>query len=148
MSYDNQIPTTAPAAAPAQAPKKNIVPATGALVGTSLIVLLVEVARSGALQQYKDALAPLIAWGPGLLILVAFLWLANTYAPPLILSQQHTATALQKLADSVSRNDCSSHDLVLAMQVNSDKLEQMRSTVIDLQGTVHQLKEDWRNVGK
>jgi hypothetical protein len=145
MTYSNEIPTTSPAPAPAQAPKKTIVPATGALVGTSLIVLLVEVARSGALQQYKDALAPLVGWGPGLLILVAFFWLAHTYAPPLILSQQNTATALQKLADSVSRNDGSCHDLVLALQVNSDKLEQMRSTVTDLQRSVHQLKEDLRD---
>src|SRR5690242_9495909 len=119
------LPTTPPPAPP----KKSNLPASSAVVGTSAIVVLVELARSGALQQYKDALAPLIAWGPGLLILVAFLWLAHSYAPPLILSQQNTATALQKLADSVSRNDCSCHDLVLAMQVNSDKLEQMRSTV-------------------
>jgi hypothetical protein len=148
MFNSNENLLTAPTAAPAQAAKKTSLPASSAVVGTSVIVLLVEVARSGALQQYKDALAPLIAWGPGLLILVAFLWLAHSYAPPLILSQQNTATALQKLADSVSRTDCSCHDLVLAMQVNSDKVEQMRSTVTDLQGAVHLLKEDWRDARK
>ena len=145
MLNGNENLAPAPAAAPAPALKKNPLPASSAVVGTSVIVLMVEVARSGALAQYKDALAPLIAWGPGLLVLVAFLWLAHSYAPPLILSQQNTATALQKLADSVSRTDCSCHDLVLAMQVNSDKLEQMRSTVTDLQGTVQLIKEDWRD---
>jgi hypothetical protein len=146
MTNPNELDTPTPA--PDAAPKKPNIPASGAVVGTSLIVLLVEVARSGALQQYKDALAPFIAWGPGMLILIAFFWLAHSYAPPLILSQQNTATALQKLADSVSRNDCSCHDLVLAMQVNSEKVEQLRSTVTDLQGTVSHLKEDWRNGNK
>ncbi len=122
-----------------------MMPATGAVVSTSVIVLLVELARSGALQQYKEILAPLLGWGPGLLILMGFLWLAHTYAPPLIESQRATATALQRLADAVEHNDSSSHDLVLAMQVNSDKLEQLRSTVADLQAHVQQLKEDWRN---
>ena len=122
-----------------------MMPATGAVVSTSVIVLLVELARSGALQQYKEILAPLLGWGPGLLILMGFLWLAHTYAPPLIESQRATATALQRLADAVEHNDSSSHDLVLAMQVNSDKLEQLRFTVADLQAHVQQLKEDWRN---
>jgi len=113
--------------------KKAIAPAAGALVGTSAMVLLVELARSGALEQYKDLLAPLIGWGPGLAILGGFLWLAHSYAPPLIESQRSTAMALQKLADTVEHNDSHQHDLVLAMQVNSDKLEQLRSTVADLQ---------------
>ena len=122
---------------------------TGALVGTSaVLVLLVELARSGALQQYKDALSPLFNWGPGLLIILGFLWLAHNYAPPLIQSQNDTARALQKLADSVAHNDSSSHDLVLAMQVNSDKLEQLRGTVSDLQTAVHQIKEDWHDARK
>ena len=95
-------------------------------MGTSLIVLLIELARSGALQQYKDVLAPLIGWGPGLLIVLGFLWLAHSYAPPLIQSQHSTAMALQKLADTVEHNIGTQHDMVLAMQVNSDKLEQVR----------------------
>ncbi|MBI4463396.1 MAG: hypothetical protein HY647_01720, partial [Acidobacteria bacterium] len=114
--------------------------AAGAVVGTSLIVLLVELARSGALEQYKDLLAPLIGWGPGLVILLGFFWLAHSYAPPLIETQRSTATALQKLADTVEHNADSQHDLVLAMQVNSDKLEQVRSLVADLQEQVQQLK--------
>lgn len=115
------------------------------MVGTSVIVLMVELARSGALQQYKEVLAPLLGWGPGLLILVGFLWLAHTYAPPLIESQHSTATALQRLADAVEHTDCSNHDLVLAMQVNSDKLEQLRTTVAELHANIQQLKEDWRD---
>jgi len=110
-----------------------VAPAASALVGTSAVVLLVELARSGALEQYKDLLAPLIGWGPGLLVLVGFLWLANSYAPPLIESQRSTALALQKLADNVEHSSTGQHDLVLAMQVNSDKLEQLRSIVGDLQ---------------
>src|SRR3990170_276032 len=103
--------------------KKAVAPAAGALVGTSAMVLLVELARSGALEQYKELLAPPLGWGPGMLILVGFLWLAHSYAPPLIESQRSTATALQKLADTVEHSATSQHDLVLAMQVNSDKLE-------------------------
>ena len=125
--------------------KKAAGPAAGAVVGTSLIVLLVELARSGALTQYTELLAPLLGWGPGLFILAGFLWLAHSYAPPLIESQRSTATALQKLADTVEHNSGSQHDLVLAMQVNSDKLEQLRATVDDLQDHVQQLKEEWRN---
>ena len=138
----NPTETARPAPpAPAEAGrKKSVAPAAGALVGTSAMVLLVEMARSGALAQYKDLLAPLIGWGPGLLILVGVLWLANSYAPPLIESQRSTAMALQKLADTVAHNASSQHDLVLAMQVNSDKLEQLRSTVSDLQDHVQQLK--------
>jgi threonine/homoserine/homoserine lactone efflux protein len=132
-------------AASANGFKKAVAPAAGALVGTSAMVLLVELARSGALEQYKDLVAPLIGWGPGLLILMAFLWLAHSYAPPLIESQRSTATALQKLADTVEHNATNQHDLVLAMQVNSDKLEQLRGTVNDLQEHVQQLKEDWRH---
>ena len=79
--------------------KRSIAPAAGAVVGTSVLVLLVELARSGALEQYKDVLAPLIGWGPGLLVLGGFLWLAHTYAPPLIDSQRATALALQKLRE-------------------------------------------------
>jgi hypothetical protein len=112
--------------------RKAVAPAAGALVGTSAMVLMVELARSGALEQYKDLLAPLIGWGPGLAILGGFLWLAHNYAPPLIESQRSTALALQKLADTVEHNDSQQHDLVLAMQVNSDKLEQLRGTVADL----------------
>ena len=108
-------------------------PAAGALVGTSAMVLLVELARSGALEQYKDLLAPLIGWGPGLLMVVGFLWLANSYMPPFLESQRHTAMALQKLADTVEHSSYSQHDLVLAMQVNSDKLEQLRTSVANLQ---------------
>ena len=109
-------------------------------MGTSVIVLLVELARSGALEQYKDLLAPLIGWGPGLLIVAGFIWLAHSYAPPLIESQHSTATALQKLADTVEHNSGSQHDLVLAMQVNSDKLEQVRNAVTDLQQNFQQIK--------
>jgi len=140
-----QSGTPALAASPASAaptePKKAVSgPAAGAVVGTSVIVLLVELARSGALEQYKDLLAPLIGWGPGLLIVAGFIWLAHSYAPPLIESQRSTATALQKLADTVEHNSGGQHDLVLAMQVNSDKLEQVRSSVTDLQQHFQQLK--------
>ncbi len=123
-------------------PGRGVGPAAGAVVGTSVIVLLVELARSGALEQYKDLLAPLIGWGPGLLILAGFFWLAHNYAPPLLESQRSTAMALQRLADTVEHSSNSQHDLVLAMQVNSDKLEQVRSTVAELQDRVQQLKED------
>ena len=90
-------------------------PAAGAVVGTSLMVLLVELARSGALEQYKELLAPLIGWGPGLLIVAGFLWLAHSYMPPFLESQRATATALQKLADTVEHSSDSQHDLVLAI---------------------------------
>ena len=121
--------------------KRAVAPAAGALVGTSAMVLLVELARSGALEQYKDLIAPLIGWGPGLLILMGFLWLAHNYAPPLIESQRSTALALQKLADTVERNATNQQDLVLAMQVNSDKLEQLRETVNDLQDHVLKISD-------
>ena len=144
MSLTTETPTSSPPVAPAPR-AKTAVPAAGALVGTSVIVLLVELARSGALEQYKDLLAPLIGWGPGLLVLGGFFWLAHSYAPPLIESQRSTAMALQKLADTVEHSSTGQHDLVLAMQVNSDKLEQVRATVADLQDHVQQLKEEWRN---
>lgn len=135
-----ETPSSPPPATPAPA-RRSSVPAASAVVGTSVIVLLVELARSGALEQYKDLLAPLIGWGPGLLVLGGFLWLAHSYAPPLIESQRSTATALQKLADTVEHSANSQHDLVLAMQVNSDKLEQVRATVTDLQDDVRQIRE-------
>ena len=125
------------------AAKRGTLPAASAVVGTSIVVLLVELARSGALEQYKDLVAPLIGWGPGLLVLAAFVWLAHSYAPPLIESQRATALALQKLADTVEHNASSQHDLVLAMQVNSDKLEQVRATVAELQDDVRQITEGW-----
>ena len=136
----NHTQTASSPNAPAgSAMRKAVAPAAGALVGTSAMVLLVELARSGALEQYKDLIAPLIGWGPGLLILTGFLWLAHSYAPPLIESQRSTATALQKLADTVEHSASSQHDLVLAMQVNSDKLETLRCTVAELQEYVQQL---------
>jgi hypothetical protein len=113
--------------------KRSVLPAAGAAAGASMIVLLVELARSGALEQSKELLAPMLGWGPGLFILAGFLWLAHSYAPPLIESQRSTALALQKLADTVEHNGTSQHDLVLAMQVNSDKLEQVRAIVAELQ---------------
>ena len=136
--------TDPPAPIPAVT-KKIIVPTTGAVVGTSVIVLMIELARSGSLQQYKDLLAPLIGWGPGLLIIGGFLWLAHAYAPPIIESRRATAAALQRVADTVEHSSGSQHDLVLAMQVNSDKLEQLRTTVADLQEHVQQLKEECHN---
>jgi hypothetical protein len=142
-----------PAASPSDASssaRRGIAPAAGAVVGTSVLVMLVELARSGALEQYKDILAPLIGWGPGLLVLGGFLWLAHSYAPPLIESQRGTALALQKLADTVAHSAHGQHDLVLAMQVNSEKLEQLRGTVRELDERVTELhlqqrKEEWRN---
>ncbi|HWP86189.1 MAG TPA: hypothetical protein VNN17_13440 [Terriglobia bacterium] len=113
--------------------KRTLAPAAGALAGTSAMVLLVELARSGALAQYKDLLAPLIGWGPGLLVLGGFLWLAHSYGPPFLESQRSTAAALQKLADTVEHTSTHQQDLVLAVQVNSDKLEQLRATVSELQ---------------
>src|SRR3990167_8203501 len=95
---DTQPASTTPAPA-----KRSAIPAAGAVVGTSIVVLLVELARSGALEQYKELLAPLIGWGPGLLVLGSFLWLAHSYAPPLIETQRATATAPQKLADKIGR---------------------------------------------
>ena len=122
----NPNPPTTPA-------RRSVLPAAGAAAGASMIVLLVELARSGVLEQSKDLLAPMLGWGPGLFILAGFLWLAHSYAPPLIESQRSTALALQKLADTVEHNQTGQHDLVLAMQVNSDKLEQVRAIVAELQ---------------
>ncbi|OFV92033.1 MAG: hypothetical protein A3H28_04965 [Acidobacteria bacterium RIFCSPLOWO2_02_FULL_61_28] len=132
---------TQPASTTSAPAKRSAIPAASAVVGTSIVVLLVELARSGALEQYKDLIAPLIGWGPGLLVLGSFLWLAHSYAPPLIESQRTTAMALQKLADTVEHASTSQHDLVLAMQVNSDKLEQVRSTVADLQDHVQEVRK-------
>ncbi len=126
-------PSPNPPASPA---RRSALPVAGAAAGASLIVVLAELARSGALEQSKELLAPLLGWGPGLFILAGFLWLAHRYAPPLIESQRSTALALQKLADTVEHNATSQHDLVLAMQVNSDKLEQVRAIVAELQEAV------------
>ena len=123
-------PSPNPSTSPA---RRSVLPAAGAAAGASMVVLLIELARSGALEQSKDLLAPMLGWGPGLFILAGFLWLAHSYAPPLIESQRSTALALQKLADTVEHNQTSQHDLVLAMQVNSDKLEQVRAIVAELQ---------------
>ena len=138
MPMDTQLTSLNPAPASV---KRGGIPAASAVVGTSMVVLLVELARSGALEQYKDLLAPLIGWGPGLLVLAAFVWLAHSYAPPLIESQRVTAMALQKLADTVEHSAGSQHDLVLAMQVNSDKLEQVRETVAELHDHVQELRK-------
>lgn len=147
---DDLLQTNPLSSDPSSGMKRSLAPAAGAVVGTSVLVLLVELARTGALEHYKDLLAPLIGWGPGLLVLGGFLWLAHSYAPPLIESQRATALALQKLADTVAHNANSQHDLVLAMQVNSEKLEQLRGTVRDLDERVldlssQQRKEGWQN---
>ena len=131
-------PSPNPPTSPA---RRSVLPAAGAAAGASMIVLLVELARSGFLEQSKDLLAPMLGWGPGLFILAGFLWLAHSYAPPLIESQRSTALALQKLADTVEHNQTSQHDLVLAMQVNSDKLEQVRAIVAELQEEVRKGSE-------
>jgi len=135
------MPINTPSPSPNSSPRRSAIPAAGAVAGASVVVLLVELARSGALEQYKDLLAPLIGWGPGLIVLCGFLWLAHSYAPPLIESQRSTAMALQKLADTVEHNGSSQHDLVLAMQVNSDKLEQVRAIVAELQDDVQEMKK-------
>lgn len=128
------MPTQVPSPNPSPANgRRGTLPAAGAVAGASVLVLLAELARSGALEQSKDLLAPMLGWGPGLFILAGFLWLAHSYAPPLIESQRSTALALQKLADTVEHNVSNQHDLVLAMQVNSDKLEQVRAIVAELQ---------------
>ena len=132
---------SSPNSTPPAPVKRSAIPAAGAVAGASVVVLLVELARSGALEQYKDLLAPLNGWGPGLIVLCGFLWLAHSYAPPLIESQRSTAMALQKLADTVEHNATNQHDLVLAMQVNSDKLEQVRATVAELQDDVQEMKK-------
>jgi len=124
---------------PAPPARRSVLPAAGAAAGASMIVLLVELGRSGVLAQSKELLAPMLGWGPGLFILAGFLWLAHSYAPPLIESQRSTALALQKLADTVEHNQTSQHDLVLAMQVNSDKLEQVRAIVAELQEEIRPL---------
>lgn len=126
---------------PASTARRSVLPAAGAAAGASIVVLLIELARSGVLEQSKDLLAPMLGWGPGLFILAGFLWLAHSYAPPLIESQRATALALQKLADTVEHNQASQHDLVLAMQVNSDKLEQVRAIVAELQEDVQNLRK-------
>jgi len=130
-------PPNGPASSGANGMKRAVAPAAGAVVGTSIMVLLAEIARSGALGQYKDLISPLIGWGPGLLILMGFLWLAHSYAPPLIETHRNTATALQKLADTVAQAATSQHDVVLAVQVNSDKVEQLRGTVSEMQEQLH-----------
>ena len=130
MPMTTPTPSPNPSTSPA---RRSVLPAAGAAAGASMVVLLIELARSGALEQSKDLLAPMLGWGPGLFILAGFLWLAHSYAPPLIESQRSTALALQKLADTVEHNQTSQHDLVLAMQVNSDKLEQVRAIVAELQ---------------
>ena len=109
-----------------------------AVVGTSLIVLLVELGHSGVLTQYKDFISPFVAWGPGLLIFAAFAWLAHSYAPPLIASHQSMAVAVQKLADTVGHNANQQQDLVLAMQVNSDKIERMNTTLVEIRAVMGQ----------
>ena len=133
MPMTTPTPSPNPSTSPA---RRSVLPAAGAAAGASMVVLLIELARSGVLEQSKDLLAPMLGWGPGLFILAGFLWLAHSYAPPLIESQRSTALALQKLADTVEHNQTSQHDLVLAMQVNSDKLEQVRAIVAELQDEI------------
>lgn len=109
-----------------------------AVVGTSLIVLLVELGRSGALAQYKDFLQPFIAWGPSLVIILVLAWLGRLiinsatllmakYAPPLINSHQNMAAAVQELSATVKTQATRQEDLVLATQVNSDKIDHVTS---------------------
>lgn len=103
----------------------------GAIAGAGVTALIYTL-----LQGQPQVVAQLIGWGPGLLIVAGFLWLASSYAPPFIDSQRGIAQGMGRLADTVERTAGSQHDLVLAMQVNSDKLEQVRDTVAELQSQV------------
>ena len=97
----------------------------------------------GTLLQGQPELArEIIGWGPGIVVLGGFFWLAHSYMPPAIESQREIARSMGKMADTVEKNLSSQHDIVLAMQVNSDKLEQMRVSVIRLESAVYEIKRE------
>jgi hypothetical protein len=125
-----------PAGRPASA---NLHPATGAVVGTSVIVLLVELARSGALEQYREVMAPLFSWGPGILILGAFIWLARSYAPLFIRSQTQIAESLSRLATSVESSSA-------AVQASRDEQRETIFTLQLLAKKIEELKADVREI--
>jgi len=112
--------------------RKSMAPAAGALVGTSLIVLLVELARSGALEQYRDVLAPLVGWGPGVLIIFVGVWLMNKWAPPWIESQRDIARSMGKLAGSVENGLTEQRDTGVALRALALKIDEMKTDIQEL----------------
>ena len=123
-------------AAPSAAEKaKGMLPNAGhAVVGTSLIVLLVELARSGALAQYHEFLAPLISWGPGLLIVAGQIWTVAKFAPLFIESQNKVAGSLASLASSVQTTAVAvqqtreeQRETIFTLQLLSKKVEEMKA---------------------
>jgi len=104
--------------------------AVTAVTGASLVVLMVELARSGALEQYKDLIAPLIGWGPGLLVLAGFLWLANSYAPPLIEAQAKMARNMGELAGAIRENLGRDDDVRDSLRTVAAKLDRQHEAVV------------------
>ncbi len=109
-------------------PRSSAAQAAAATGGVGLGVLLATV-----LGKYPGIVQQIVGWGPALLVIGLGYMAVEKYGPALIESHQANALALAKLADTVDRTSNNQHDLVLAMQVNSDKLEQLRATVSDLQ---------------
>jgi len=120
---------------------KHVTPATSAVVGTSLVVLLVELARTGALAQYGAVLAPVFSWGPGVLILFGFLWMARTYGPPLIAAQQDAARNMGELSATIRGSLEREEDVRMAIRTLASEVRGMRSEFMCL-GSICPLKKE------
>lgn len=101
--------------------------AAGAAAGVGAGALIMAV-----LQNYPGVIPQILNWGPAIFVIAGVGWFANRWAAPAISSQQAIGGALERLAATVEHQSTSQHDLVLAMQVNSDKLENVRQTLASL----------------
>ncbi len=98
--------------------------AAGTAAGLGAGALLMAV-----LQNYPGVIPQMLNWGPTLLILAGFAWMANQHLPRFFSSQELIGNSLQRLASTVERDSNSTQDLVLRMQVNSDKLDEVRGVL-------------------
>lgn len=82
------------------------------------------------LQGQPELLAQIVGWGPGVLVMGGFMFLANRWAGPLI--QSH-----QALSQNVG-------ELVFAVRVRLNQDDDVRGTLRVLAGSVNEMREDLR----
>ncbi len=96
--------------------------------------LAFELIRRGAIDH--ATIAQVIAWGPGLAILIGLALLVERWAPRILETQKKTAVAQEKLANSVTelveRGDRDSRETIGMLKYTLSTLERVDATLDDV----------------
>jgi len=113
----------------AVAPRPNgngrLSPAPAAALGAGIMTVVLTL-----LQGQPELIARVVDWGPGVIVLGGFMWLANRWAGPLVESQQRMAANMGEMAG--------------ALRENLNKDEDVRGTLRVLAGNVNEMREELR----